>query len=73
MIYEMIKVSVPGAFGGEWKIKNSFPKECNILDIIEMPPVWSGVSDVPYIKARRFKVYYSYDKNNPPCFVKGGE
>lgn len=70
MIYEMVNVAVPGVFG-EWKIIDSFPKECNILDIIEMPPLYSGISDMPYIKARRFKVYYSYDKNNPPCFIKG--
>lgn len=75
MIYEMVKVALPRVFG-EWKIIDSFPEECKILDIIEIPPLWSDISDVPYIEARRFKVfkvYYSYDKNKPPFFIKGGE
>lgn len=73
MIYDMCVLTVQGAFGGKEKLKATFPKECEILDIVDLSPLWNVFSNVPYIIARRFKVFYRYDKDNPPCFVKGGK
>lgn len=72
MVYDMKRITIQGAFGGREKLKLYLPEEIEILEVIDMSPLWKPHTNVMYIAAQRFKVYFRYDKNNPPNW-KGGE